>query len=116
MFKSMYNDVHVDEKWFYLSRESESYYLIPDEDKPLCTYKNKRFIIKVMFLAGAQPRFDTHWNEEFSSKIGIFPFMYKEPAKRSSKNRVAGTLETKAVVSVTKDVICSCLIETTYSI
>ncbi|KAH7867312.1 hypothetical protein Vadar_031871 [Vaccinium darrowii] len=41
---------------------------------------------------------------------GIFPFTFKEPAKRSSKNRVAGTLETKAITQVTKDVSRSYLI------
>nr|XP_009590283.1 uncharacterized protein LOC104087497 isoform X2 [Nicotiana tomentosiformis] len=46
-----------------------------------------------------------------SGKIGIFPFVFKEPAKRNSKNRVAGTLETKPILSVTKDVTRTCLIE-----
>lgn len=85
-FKNMYNYVHIDEKWFFLSKESERYYLLPEEREPLRTCKNKRFITKVMFLAAvARPRFDTIRNQEFSGKIGIFPFIYKEPAKRSSK-------------------------------
>ena len=29
IFKSMFNYVHVDEKWFYVSKESEKYYLLP---------------------------------------------------------------------------------------
>lgn len=58
-----------------------------------------------MFLAAvARPQFDEDNNTIFDGKIGIFPFVYKEPAQRSSKNRVAGTLETKACTSVTKDV------------
>lgn len=112
MFKNMYDYVHIDEKWFYMSKESERYYLLPTEDEPLRTCKSKRFITKVMFLAAvARPRFDAYGNEVFSGKIGIFPFTMKEPAKRSSKNRGAGTLETKAIVSVTKDISRSCLIE-----
>ncbi|XP_058191991.1 uncharacterized protein LOC131309348 [Rhododendron vialii] len=108
----MYDHVHIDEKWFYLSKVSERYYLLPQEEEPVRTCKSKKFITKVMFLAAvARPRFDCYGNEVFSGKIGIFPFTFKEPAKRNSKNRVAGTLETKAIVSVTKDVICSCLIE-----
>ncbi|OMO57627.1 hypothetical protein COLO4_35222 [Corchorus olitorius] len=35
----------------------------------------------------------------------------QEPARRSSKNRAAGTLETKPILSMTKDVIRACLIE-----
>lgn len=59
----------------------------------------------------AQPRFDAHQNEVFSAKIGISPFTYIEPAKRSSKNRSAGTVETKAITSVTQGIIRSCMIE-----
>ncbi|KAF7133354.1 hypothetical protein RHSIM_Rhsim09G0038900 [Rhododendron simsii] len=112
MFKAMYNYVHIDEKWFYMTKESERYYVLPDEDQSHRTCKSKRFIAKVMFLAAvARPRFGANGCEEFSGKIGIFPFTVKEPAKRTSKNRVAGTMETKAVAAVTKDVIRSCLIE-----
>ena len=58
-----------------------------------------------MFLvAVACPRFDTITNEMFDGKIGIFPFIYTEPTKRNSKNRIAGTLEMKSMVSVNKDV------------
>ncbi|GKC25595.1 hypothetical protein Tco_1027745 [Tanacetum coccineum] len=64
-----------------------------------------------MFLAVvARPRFDMSGHEIFSGKIGIFPFTTLEPAKRSSKNHVAGTLETKPILSVTKDVTRSWLI------
>ncbi|XP_015161378.1 uncharacterized protein [Solanum tuberosum] len=35
----------------------------------------------------------------------------KEPAKRNSKNQTAGTLETKPIISVTKDITRACLIE-----
>ncbi|XP_058223067.1 uncharacterized protein LOC131332786 [Rhododendron vialii] len=112
LFKDMYNYVHIDKKWFYMTKESERYYLLPEEDQPHRTCKNKRFITKVMFLAAvARPRFGANGGEEFSGKIGIFPFTFKEPAKRTSKNRVAGTMETKAIATVTKDVIRSCLID-----
>ncbi|XP_028061599.1 uncharacterized protein LOC114265064 [Camellia sinensis] len=112
MFESMYDYVHIDEKWFYISKEAERYYLLPEEEEPHRCCKSKRFITKVMFLvAVARPRFDENKNEEFLGKIEIWPFTYKEPAKKNSKNRAAGTLETKAIVSVTKDVIRACLIE-----
>ncbi|KAF7150094.1 hypothetical protein RHSIM_Rhsim02G0188200 [Rhododendron simsii] len=112
MFKNMYNYVHIDEKWFYMSCESEQYYLLPEEPEPHRTCKSKRFITKVKFLATvARPRFDANRNPIFSGKIGIFPFTYKEPAKRSSKNRAIGTLETKAITAGTKEITRSCLIE-----
>ena len=55
----------------------------------------------------ARPRFDVEGNVIFSGKIGIYPFVTKEPAKRSSVNRVAGMLETKAMTSVKRDTIRS---------
>jgi hypothetical protein len=64
-----------------------------------------------MFLvAQTRPRFDLEGNELFSGKIGVFPFVTHEPAKRSSINRVAGTMETKAITSVNRDVVRSFLI------
>ncbi|KAH7849597.1 hypothetical protein Vadar_020143 [Vaccinium darrowii] len=73
---------------------------------------SKRFITKVMFLAVvARLRFDADQNVMFSRKIGIFPFTYKELAKRRRKNRVASTLETKTMINVNKDVSRSYLIE-----
>lgn len=111
-FYDMFNIVHIDEKWFYMSKPTKRYYLVPGEDEPVRTCKSKTFITKVMFLAAvARPRFDGLGNEVFSGKIGIFPLTTLEPAKCSSKNRVAGTLETKPILSVTKDVTRSWLIE-----
>ncbi|KAJ0034614.1 hypothetical protein Pint_26432 [Pistacia integerrima] len=53
----MENIIHVDEKWFYMTKQSEKYYLLPDEDEPLRTCKSKTFITKVMFLAAVtRPR------------------------------------------------------------
>ncbi|XP_047259438.1 uncharacterized protein LOC124891977 [Capsicum annuum] len=67
---------------------------------------------KVMFMAAvARPRFDEYGIELFSGKIGIFSFVVKEPAKRISKIRTAGTMETKPIQSVTKDITRACLIE-----
>ncbi|KAL4590609.1 hypothetical protein LXL04_003546 [Taraxacum kok-saghyz] len=58
-----------------------------------------------------RPRFNASGVEIFSGIIGIYPFTRLEPAKRSSKNRVAGTLETKPILSVTKEVTRTWLIE-----
>lgn len=111
-FIVMEDIIHIDEKWFYLTKKSENYYLLVDEEEPQRTCKSKNFVLKVMFLAAvARPRFDGQGNVTFSGKIGIYPFVTKEPAKRSSVNRVAGTLETKVMTSVGRDVIRSFLNE-----
>lgn len=65
-----------------------------------------------MFLAAvARPRVHRCNNEQFSSKISIFPFIYKDKAKWNSKNWPVGTLEIKAMSSVAKTVYRSCLVE-----
>ena len=66
IFLGMYNTIHIDEKWFYMTKKSESYYLLQDEEVPLRTCKSKNFIEKVMFFAAiAHPRFDSQGNETF---------------------------------------------------
>ncbi|PNY02245.1 hypothetical protein L195_g025550 [Trifolium pratense] len=65
-----------------------------------------------MFLVAlARPRFDAQRNVIFDGKIGVFPFVTEEYAKRSSVNRSAGTLETKPITSVTKEIVRSYLID-----
>ncbi|CAI8608586.1 unnamed protein product [Vicia faba] len=91
-FKSMHNIVHIDEKWFYMTKKSANYYLLENEDEPYRTCKNKNFIGKVMFLvAVARPRFDDGDKEIFSGKIGVFPLVQKVAAKRSSINRASAS-------------------------
>lgn len=53
-FKIMDARVHIDEKWFVLSREKNTYYLHPKEPKPMRTTKNKNKIGKVMFLTAVK--------------------------------------------------------------
>ncbi|XP_073119788.1 uncharacterized protein [Henckelia pumila] len=100
IFINMHDHIHIDEKWFYLTKTCEKYYLHADEIEPFRTCKSKSFITKIMFLdAVARPRFDETTGDEFNGKIGIWPFVSHEPAKRRSKNRAAGTLETKPETS-----------------
>jgi hypothetical protein len=57
-FKDFFDFVFIDEKWFYLSKKSEKYYLLPKEDEPHRTCKNKNYILMLMFLCVcARPRF-----------------------------------------------------------
>ncbi|KAL6542781.1 hypothetical protein OROHE_010301 [Orobanche hederae] len=110
-FKSMKHVIHIDEKWFYLSKTTEKYYLHRNEENPYRSCQSKKFITKVMFLcAVSRPMYNTDGSLIFDGKIGMFPFTYLETAKRNSKRRAAGTTETKAVSSITKTVIKSCLI------
>ncbi|OMO69418.1 hypothetical protein CCACVL1_19514 [Corchorus capsularis] len=83
IFKGMYNVIHIDEKWFNLTKQSETYYLLPDEEDPLRTCTSKHFIGKVMFLVAiARPRFDAQ----------------------------GGTLETKSITKVDRDTMRTYLI------
>ncbi|XP_041999883.1 uncharacterized protein LOC121749378 [Salvia splendens] len=110
-FRNMYNTIHIDEKWFYMTKGAQRFYLAPGEEEPHRTCKNKQFISKIMFMcAVCRPLFGVNGEVLFDGKIGIFPFTKQVPAKRSSKNRMAGTLETKPIESITKDVTRDCLI------
>ena len=111
-FRDFYDIVFIDEKWFYLTRKCSTYYLLPGEEEPYRTCKNKNFIMKVMFLCAlARPRMDNEGNCIFDGKIGSFPLVTYESSRRSSKNRVAGTLQMKPITSVTKDVMRAFIID-----
>lgn len=34
LFNSMYDHVHIDEKWFYITKTKRSYYVMLDEEEP----------------------------------------------------------------------------------
>lgn len=106
--------IHVDEKWFYMTKKNQRYYLLPDnkEEVPHRTCIHKSHITKVMFLAAvARPRYCPHVNQAFDGLIGIWPFVTCEEAKRDSKNRKKGTLVTKPVTSVTADAYANMFVE-----
>ncbi|XP_057795059.1 uncharacterized protein LOC131011288 [Salvia miltiorrhiza] len=110
-FQPMKNVIHIDEKWFFMSKTTDRYYLLPDEIEPHRSCQSKRFITKVMFMSVVgRPHFSSEGEVLFDGKYGIFPFTVKEPAKRNSKNRAKGTLETKPIQSITKEVIKECII------
>jgi len=92
------DEVHLDEKWFFMSEQTLLTHLVDGEKPKKRTAKHKQHIIKVMFLAAvAWPRFDADRNCIFDGKIGCWPFVKRVRAKRTSANRVAGTWETKSV-------------------
>ncbi|XP_057535332.1 uncharacterized protein LOC130813510 [Amaranthus tricolor] len=103
----MYNVVHIDEKWFYMSRETQRYYLFPwEEEEPYMCVNNKNFIGKVMFIAAiARPQISTNGEVLWDEKIGIFPFTETYYAVRRSENRLVGTPQLRVIPKVTRDVI-----------
>ncbi|KAK9698104.1 hypothetical protein RND81_08G082700 [Saponaria officinalis] len=112
VFQPMYESIRIDEKWFYMTKASEWYYLLPDEEEPHRCLKSKRFITKVMFMAAVGwPIYEEDGMLSWDGKIGIFPFMVEVPAKRARKNRGDGVLEVKPIASITKEVIRDCLIQ-----
>ena len=100
-YYSMYDFIHIDEKWFYLTQKNQRVYLANNEPYPHRSASSRTKIPKFMFMAAvARPRWGENGNCEFDGKIGIFPFTNAVAAKRTSKNRVKGTIETKPVKSV----------------
>jgi hypothetical protein len=93
-FKNMEDEVYVDEKWFYLTRDRQNYILLDNEPDPHRTVSHKSHIDKIMFLAAtAKPRWDPHTRRMWDGKVGIWPFARIQPAQRTSARRVAGTPE-----------------------
>ena len=101
-FSDLMGQVHVDEKWFYVMKITDKFYLLPEEaaDPDLIRRycKHKKHIQKVMFGAAvARPRQNPLTGEWWDGKIHLHPFIVKVPAQRASRNRPRGTLITKTV-------------------
>jgi len=97
-FGDMLDRVDIDEKWWYITRVNTSYIMVDGETPPDRKVKHKSHIIKVMCLtAMARPRQNPVTKEWWDGKIGTWFFVEKIAAKRSSKHRPAGTLESKPV-------------------
>ena len=110
-YKDMYDLVHVDEKWFYLSQDRQRFVLTDDEKNPHRSVKHKSHVTKVMFLCAiARPRFIPYLNKWWDGKIGIWPIGEWVPAKRDSANRPKGTPVWKNT-SITRDVYRALLVE-----
>ena len=73
-FHDMRDRVHLDEEWFFLTREKERYLLLPEEDEPTSCVQQKLHLTKVMFLcAVAWPCFNPGGNCCWDGKLGIWP-------------------------------------------
>ncbi|XP_074304624.1 uncharacterized protein LOC141639375 [Silene latifolia] len=111
IFDEMSNTIHMDEKWFFITSDNEKVYIVEGEEPPYRSYQLKRFITKVMFMcAVTRPIFGADGELIFDGKIGMFPFKHEVLVARSSINRPRGTMETKPIESITKQVVKDCLI------
>ena len=81
-----------------LSVEGQKFYLYDDEIPPVRKVQNKRFLTKVLFLAGvARPRHNPAVNAAFDGKLGLWALVEKVPVVHNSPKRAAGTLVVKCV-------------------
>ncbi|ETV84741.1 hypothetical protein H257_03846 [Aphanomyces astaci] len=104
----MLDCVHIDEKWFYITQVNRRFYLWHDEP-PQRKAQSKRHITKIMFLcAVARPRHDSAHRKIWDGKVGLWPFVETQLAKRRSKNRDRGTPVT-VLMTVTKPVSPWCV-------
>jgi hypothetical protein len=77
-YNTFYNEVHVDEKWFYLVvQDGGRYYLVTADEvpPPTISVQHKRHITKVMFLCAllARPRYNNTTRQWFDGLlIGIY--------------------------------------------
>ncbi|XP_074317958.1 uncharacterized protein LOC141654740 [Silene latifolia] len=111
-FLEMSHIIHMDEKWFYISYDGHKFYVVDGEELPHRSCQSKRYITKVMFMcAVCRPIYSEDGELLFDGKIGMFPFTKQQPAARSSINRPRGTMETKPIDSITKQVTRECIIE-----
>ena len=84
--------IHIDKKWFYLTKDGQCFIIAGDEAEPYRHVQHKLFLTKIMFLcAVARPRYDMNKNAWFDGKIGIWPIRKLELAKWSSKKCTKGT-------------------------
>jgi len=95
-YSVMLDIVHVDEKWFNLIEMTKSCYLMADEVDPYRNVRHHSHIPRIMFFAAmARPRYDPSTKTFWDGKIGIWECVDYVAAKRSSRNRPAGTIEPK---------------------
>lgn len=92
----MINYVHIDEKWFYLKKDKQNYYLLPDRKQTHRYVKSKCFIPKVILLcAMPRPRHGNYRNSFLNREIGMKIFVETVMAKKEFENPPSGSTRTK---------------------
>lgn len=89
VFKDFSCTVHVDEKWFEMSKQSLRVYKTKRQREPHRTTKSKAHILKLMHLcAVGRHIFGPEGQVIWDGKVGTWPLTNQVPAQKSSKNRV----------------------------
>ena len=58
-FENMEDLIHIDEKWFYLTKDGQRFIIVADKEEPYRHVQHKSFLMKIMFLcAVARPRYE----------------------------------------------------------
>jgi hypothetical protein len=97
-YDGFYNQVHIDQKWFFVAEEKLKIYLAHGEEAPTRRTRHKDHIEKVMFLSAvARPHFDDNKVCVFYGKVGIWPFVHQVAAQRTSTYRPERKMETKSL-------------------
>jgi hypothetical protein len=85
-YQGMFDEIHVDEKWFNETFETRKYLLAEDELEPTRKVRHKKHIPRIMFLsAQARPRHDPHRNCMWDGKIAFIPIGNWVRQQRRSK-------------------------------
>jgi hypothetical protein len=96
-FRNVENDVHVDEKWFYLIMEKGYLLVFPEDELPSTYARHKNDILKVMFLcAVCKPQLRPD-GTLMNGLIACEAFTEQVQALRGSVNRVRGSWEEKPI-------------------
>uniref|UniRef100_A0A8I6WIG0 Uncharacterized protein n=1 Tax=Hordeum vulgare subsp. vulgare TaxID=112509 RepID=A0A8I6WIG0_HORVV len=87
--KSMNNMVHIEVKWYDMTRVKNNYYVLPGEPEPERIVSNTNNIRKVMFLtAVANPWYNDEVEMRFDGKIGTWAFVVEKEAQQSSQAEI----------------------------
>ena len=85
-YRGMFDEVHVDEKWFNKTFDKRRYVLAQGEEEPNRKVRHKKHIPKIMFLsAQARPRHDPNKNCMWDGKLALIPTGIWCRAKVNSK-------------------------------
>ena len=69
-FENMEDLIHIDEKWFYLTKDGQRFIIAADEEEPYRHVQHKSFLTKIMFLcAVARPRYNMRKNAWFDERF-----------------------------------------------
>ncbi|KAK9668486.1 hypothetical protein RND81_13G063900, partial [Saponaria officinalis] len=105
-FNDQTNLVHIDEKWFYMTKSCQRYYVTDSEQTPYRCVQSKKFIPKIMFMCVvARPLYTANGDCIFDGKSGFFHLLHRCQQREIQRIDCAGTLKTKPIESINKAMI-----------